>query len=102
MVGAVGAYASGGVLLPKLGTQLKNAVINVRWSQSEKNESIVDHFFEKNCYLFISIERKCKQKDTKLFTKSKSITIVAKTKMLYMEAGNATAEKELEERARSQ
>eukprot|EP01084_Bolivina_argentea_P229779 387736_1 len=102
IVGAVGAYASGGVLLPKLGTQLKNAVVNVRWSESEKNESIVDHFFEKNCYLFISIERKCKQKDKKLLTTSKSITIVAKTKMLYMEAKNPTAQKVLEERARSQ
>eukprot|EP01083_Nonionella_stella_P294261 1000479_1 len=97
---AIGAYATGGSLSSVLTTQLENAVINVEWDTSKKNESIVKQFFEDNSYLFVSIDREIVQKSKKIMGMGQSkYEIKAPTRFFYAESGNDAATKELQSRA---
>eukprot|EP01083_Nonionella_stella_P119480 357177_1 len=97
---AIGAYATGGSLSSVLATQLENAVINIEWKTSEKNESIVKQFFENNTYLFVSIDREISQKSKKFMGMGQSkYEIKAPTRFFYAESGNDAATKELQSRA---
>eukprot|EP01083_Nonionella_stella_P294262 1000480_1 len=97
---AIGAYATGGSLSSVLTTQLENAVINVEWDTSKKNESIVKQFFEDNAYLFVSIDREIDQKGKKFMGMGHNkYEIEAPTRFFYAESGNDAATKELQSRA---
>eukprot|EP00486_Rosalina_sp_Unknown_P001760 CAMPEP_0201572566 /NCGR_PEP_ID=MMETSP0190_2-20130828/15920_1 /ASSEMBLY_ACC=CAM_ASM_000263 /TAXON_ID=37353 /ORGANISM="Rosalina sp." /LENGTH=167 /DNA_ID=CAMNT_0047998495 /DNA_START=61 /DNA_END=564 /DNA_ORIENTATION=- len=100
IVAAVGAYASGGSLLPVLMNQIKETVVNVSWSTSEKNEDICEQFFEEGNYLFLLIKRETKtEKKGITGFKSTTVNIKANVKFFYAEAGNDAAVELLQKRA---
>merc|ERR1712228_1150327 len=104
LVTSIGSVASGGSLTPLLIPQLKDAVINASWSDNESNEDIVEHFFDGNTYIFVEMKRNITQKSKKtlgVFGKNQ-IEIKAKTSYFYVEAGNESAKKELQQLQRRQ
>merc|ERR1719410_743301 len=103
VITSVGTYASGGALLPALGNQLKDAVINVSWAQSKSGSKIVDHFYCKKKYLFIEIDRKIEESSKGFGPFKKTQTkIEVEVKYVYMEAGNNCAQKRLQQLVRGQ
>merc|ERR1712228_597730 len=103
LVVSIGSGASGGSLTPLLIPQLKDAVINASWSDNQSNQDIVEHFFGGNTYIFVEMKRQTTKtkKSFGVFGKNK-IEIEAETNYFYVEAGNETAKKELQQLQRRQ
>eukprot|EP01083_Nonionella_stella_P050868 135174_1 len=103
MISTIGAYASGGVLLPSLCGQLKDAIVNVSWSTSNTKKKITEHFFENDSYLFIEIGRNVEQSSKGIGPfKRKKINIQIELKFIYVEAGNDLAKQELQKMSQQQ
>ena len=98
LVTSIGLFASNGALAPLLAKQLEDAVINASWSSGNSTEDIVEHFFDKNAYIFFEMKRNIKESNRGLgFIHKKKIKISCKTSYFFVEASSDAAKRQLQE-----
>ena len=85
----VAAVSTGGVLSPLLATKLKDFVKNAGWSDSMEEDTAREHMFgENDDWLFVEIVRRVSKSSWWAIASRNKVTVHAKTKILYMKAGD--------------
>lgn len=96
VVSSLTAVASSGLMSSGLLESLKGIVVNAGWTQKCCQKKTAKHFHEGDIYIFLQLTKSVNSENVGcMIWQTDNITISGETKILYMEAGNDMARKEL-------